>query len=178
MHVLIANRGEIAARIIRSARELGIEATAVHARDDRDGSHLTLADHVIALPGMGAGAYLDQGALLAAAAAAGANAVHPGYGFLSESATFAQACQQAKLTFIGPEPRTLQLLGNKVAARAAAMRPGVPVLDATPSGVTPDDLAAFLDDHPQRCHDQGCRGRRRTRDPAGARRGGPCRRVP
>lgn len=171
MHLLIANRGEIAARIARTARGLNIETTAVHARDDRDGLHLRLADHVITLAGEGPAAYLDQQALLDAAVTTGADTVHPGYGFLSESAMFVQACADAGLTFVGPSPQTLRLLGNKVSARLAATAAGMPVLAATRADASIDEIASLLAEHPRGIMVKavaggGGRGIRAVHDPA------------
>ena len=104
-NILIANRGEIAIRIARAAADLGLGATAVFATDDAQSLHVKFADRAIALGASGARAYLDIEAMIAAARAAGCDAIHPGYGFLSESGAFARACAAAGLTFIGPSPR-------------------------------------------------------------------------
>jgi acetyl/propionyl-CoA carboxylase alpha subunit/acetyl-CoA carboxylase carboxyltransferase component len=135
--LLIANRGEIALRIIRTATELGIRTVAVYAEDDADSPHVHAADEAIGLPGVGSEAYLDQAALLAAAKEAGARLIHPGYGFLSENAEFARACAATGHAFVGPDAGVLELVGNKSSARAAAIAAGLPVLPATegPSGV-------------------------------------------
>ncbi|MEH3047069.1 acetyl-CoA carboxylase family protein [Sphingomonas adhaesiva] len=130
MHrLLIANRGEIAIRIARTAATLGIATVAVHAADEADALHTAIADAVVALPGSGPAAYLDIAAMVAAARAAGCDAVHPGYGFLSESAAFATACAKAGITFIGPAPAALALFGDKAAAKAQARAANVPVLE-------------------------------------------------
>jgi len=142
--LLIANRGEIAIRIARTAAELGIETVAVHSRDDAASLHTRKADAVHALEADGPAAYLDGAALIAAARLTGCDAVHPGYGFLSESAGFAQACIDAGLTFVGPQPRTLALFGDKAAARAHAARCGVPVLAGTDRATTLAEARAFL----------------------------------
>ena len=134
--LLIANRGEIAVRIARTAAGLGIATTAVHSEDDADSLHVRRADAAVTLKGSGPQAYLDVEAIVAAAKAAGCDAIHPGYGFLSESAPFAALCARAGLVFIGPSPETLRLLGDKVAARALAQACGVPLLAASP----PDSL--------------------------------------
>jgi acetyl/propionyl-CoA carboxylase alpha subunit len=110
--LLIANRGEIAIRIARAAGELGLATTAVFSRDDAASLHVKAADRAVALEGVGARAYLDAAALVAAAKAAGCDAVHPGYGFLSESPAFARACAAAGLTFVGPSPEALDLFGD------------------------------------------------------------------
>ncbi|OBH02281.1 MULTISPECIES: carboxyl transferase domain-containing protein [unclassified Mycobacterium] len=142
--LLIANRGEIALRIIRTATELGVRTVAVYAEDDADSPHVHAADEAIPLPGAGPAAYLDHAELLAAAKKSGAELIHPGYGFLSENAEFARACAAAGCTFAGPGAEVLELVGNKASARAAAVAAGVPVLPATegPSGV--GDIKAFL----------------------------------
>lgn len=169
MHLLIANRGEIALRISRTARELGIETTAVHASDDRDGGHVRMADHVVTLPGRGAAAYQDAGALIDAARSTGADSVHPGYGFLSESAEFAEACLTSGLTFVGPAPSTLRALGNKISAREAAAAAGVPVPAATRAGADVDEMADLLSRHSavmvKAVAGGGGRGIRAVRDP-------------
>ncbi len=126
--LLIANRGEIAIRIARAAADLGIASVAVYAADDEASLHVRRADEAVALEGRGVAAYLDIASVVAAATRAGADAVHPGYGFLSENAEFARACSAASLTFIGPAPSALELFGDKVAARRFAERAGVPVL--------------------------------------------------
>jgi acetyl/propionyl-CoA carboxylase alpha subunit len=142
--LLIANRGEIALRIIRTASELGIQTVAVYAEDDADSPHVHAADEAIGLPGSGPDAYLDQPAMLTAAKDSGAGLIHPGYGFLSENAEFARGCTAAGHTFVGPDADTLELVGNKSSARGAAMAAGVPVLAATegPSGI--EDIRAFF----------------------------------
>ena len=118
--LLIANRGEIALRIIRTAADAGIETVAIHPEDDAASLHVLRADRAEVLPGRGARAYLDVDAVVAAAKAAGADAVHPGYGFLSENAGFAEAVEAAGMLFVGPTPRALGLYGDKVAARKLA----------------------------------------------------------
>ncbi|MES3639073.1 biotin carboxylase N-terminal domain-containing protein, partial [Mycobacterium intracellulare] len=129
--LLVANRGEIALRIIRTATELGMRTIAVYADDDAQSPHVHAADEAIVLPGSGPRAYLDQSAMLAVAKSTGADLIHPGYGFLSENAEFADACAAGGVTFVGPDPEVLGLLGNKTAARGAALAAGVPVLPAT-----------------------------------------------
>ena len=145
--LLVANRGEIALRIIRSATELGLTTVAVYAEDDADSPHVHAADEAIALSGAGPEAYLDQAVMLAAAQKCGAQLVHPGYGFLSENAGFARSCAAADCTFVGPAADTLELFGNKSAARRAAVAVGVPVLDATGGPSSVDDVRTFFAAH-------------------------------
>ncbi len=142
--LLIANRGEIAIRIARAAAELEIETVAVHPVDDADSLHTRRADDVRVLEGAGPSAYLDIDQLVAVATATGCDSVHPGYGFLSESAAFARRCQDAGLTFVGPSPEVLATFGDKGAARALAQRLGVPVLAGTTSPTTAEEAAEVL----------------------------------
>ncbi len=134
--VLIANRGEIAIRIARAAAELGIGSVAIFAEDDAASLHGKAADEAVALPGTGPAAYLDIEAVVGAAKRAGCDAVHPGYGFLSESAAFARACQAAGVAFVGPAPEVLEAFGDKARARAMAGKAGAPLL----AGTGPIDL--------------------------------------
>ncbi|WP_343601109.1 carboxyl transferase domain-containing protein [Mycobacterium sp.] len=136
--LLVANRGEIALRIIRTATELGLATAAVYAEDDADSPHVHAADEAFGLPGAGPAAYLDRDGILAAAQKCGAGLIHPGYGFLSENAQFARACSAAGHTFVGPDAEVLELFGDKSAARRAALAAGVPVLPATDG---PSDVA-------------------------------------
>ena len=142
--LLIANRGEIAARIIRSAHALGIATVAVYSDPDADAPYVTLADAAVRLPGAApADTYLRGDLVIAAAATAGADAVHPGYGFLSENAGFARACADAGLIFVGPAPDTIEAMGDKIAAKATMAEAGVPVLpSATVTDTTDLDAAA------------------------------------
>ena len=132
--LLIANRGEIAIRVMRAATELGIRTIAIHSREDRFSLHRTKADESY-LVGEGKGpidAYLDIADIVRIAVEARADAIHPGYGFLSESPEFAEACAAAGIIFVGPLPDTMRRLGNKVEARNLAASAGVPVMPATP----------------------------------------------
>jgi pyruvate carboxylase len=138
--LLIANRGEIAIRVMRAANELGIATIAIYSQEDRFSLHRTKADEAY-LVGEGKGAlqaYLDVDEVVATAVQARAEAIHPGYGFLSESPELAEACARAGVVFIGPQPATMRTLGNKVAARNLAVAAGVPVMPATPA--LPGDL--------------------------------------
>lgn len=145
--VLIANRGEIAVRIARAVRDEGLVAVMCHTADDAASPHLDAGDEAVALPGEGPAGYLDIAAVVTAAVDAGCDAIHPGYGFLSENATFARTVRQAGLTFVGPGPDQLERFGDKVAARDAAAGAGVPVLASTAAGVSSDDARAFLAEH-------------------------------
>ena len=142
--VLIANRGEIAVRLVRALRDLGLASVAVHARDDTAALHVQLADTAVALDATGPSAYLDVAALVAVAQAQGCDAVHPGYGFLSERADFAQACADAGLVFIGPTPEQLALFGDKAHARALAVQCDVPVMPGSAGAVTLAQAQAFF----------------------------------
>lgn len=147
--ILIANRGEIAVRIIRAAAEAGIASVAVYSDEDIDALHVRLADEAYALNGVTpAESYLDTAKLLAAAAHAGADAIHPGYGFLSERADFAAAVIAAGLKWIGPDPETIEMLGDKAKARALAAEVGAPLVPGTPGAVhSADEAIAFADKH-------------------------------
>src|SRR5687768_2661068 len=120
--VLIANRGEIAVRIIRTLRRLGVRSVAVHAGDDGGGRHVQEADEAMPVPG-----YLDAAAVIEAALATGAQAIHPGYGFLAENAAFARACAAAGVVFVGPPPEAVETMGDKILAKRTVAAAGVPV---------------------------------------------------
>ncbi len=135
MKVLVANRGEIACRIFRTLKEMGIPSVAVYTDTDRDAMHVTLADEAVALGP--SDRYLSAEALIAAARKSGATAVHPGYGFLSQSAPFVRSCEAAALTFIGPSGESMEALGDKRSSRSAAERLGIPVI---PGAHVVDDL--------------------------------------
>ncbi|MFI8518420.1 acetyl/propionyl/methylcrotonyl-CoA carboxylase subunit alpha [Streptomyces sp. NPDC085481] len=147
--VLIANRGEIAVRVARACRDAGIGSVAVYADPDRDALHVRAADEAFALGGdTPATSYLDMGKVLQAAKDSGADAIHPGYGFLSENAEFAQAVLDAGLIWIGPPPQAIRDLGDKVAARHIAQRAGAPLVAGTPDPVSgADEVVAFAKEH-------------------------------
>ncbi|GAB2864116.1 hypothetical protein GCM10022221_75250 [Actinocorallia aurea] len=136
--VLIANRGEIAVRILRTLRRLGVRGIAVHAPDDAAAPHVALADAAVEIP-----SYLDGAAVVAAALATGAEAIHPGYGFLSENAEFARACAEAGLVFVGPPPSAIDAMGDKIAAKETVAAAGVPVVPGRSGrGLDEEELAA------------------------------------
>lgn len=139
--VFVANRGEVALRVVRALRDLGVASVAVHAADDVPAA---MADEVVALPASGPAAYLDVEGLVAIAKRMGCDAVHPGYGLLSERADFAHACAAAGLSFIGASPEQLALFGDKARARALAEECGVPVLAGSAGAVTLGEASAFL----------------------------------
>lgn len=147
--ILIANRGEIAVRVLRAARDEGLQTVAVYADPDRDSLHVKLADEAYALGGSTAAqSYLVMDKLIEVAIRSGADAVHPGYGFLSENAQFAQKCIDAGLTWIGPSPQSITQLGDKVAARHIAQKVGAPLVPGTKDPVkSADEVVAFADEH-------------------------------
>ncbi len=145
--LLIANRGEIAIRIARAAQDLGIETVAVFADDDAASLHVRCADHSVALAGKGVAAYLDMAGLVAAAVDNGCDAVHPGYGFLSENPAFAAAVTEAGLVFVGPGEAPLRRFGDKAAARELAASLDIPVLAGSAGTVTLAEAQAFFDAH-------------------------------
>src|SRR3954462_11164828 len=131
--ILIANRGEIALRVIRACKELGIATVAVHSTADANGLHVRFADEAVCIgPPPSKESYLNVPAILSAAEITRADAIHPGYGFLSENAEFAEVCENCKIRFIGPGPEMARLRGKKVRAGGAALKAGLPLLPGSP----------------------------------------------
>ncbi|MCU0649982.1 MAG: acetyl-CoA carboxylase biotin carboxylase subunit [Gemmatimonadaceae bacterium] len=143
--VLIANRGEIALRVIRACKELGIQTVAVYSEADRESLHVRFADDDVCIgPPPGRESYLKVPSIIAAAEITGADAIHPGYGFLAENAEFAEVCVQSGITFIGPTPAQIRVMGDKAAARKAMADVGVPIVPGTPGPVEdPDEALEF-----------------------------------
>jgi acetyl/propionyl-CoA carboxylase alpha subunit/acetyl-CoA carboxylase carboxyltransferase component len=142
--LLIANRGEIAIRIARAAADAGLVSVAVYSADDALSLHVRAADEAREIPGRGARAYLDIEGVIAAAKAAGCDALHPGYGFLSENADLARRCAEERIVFVGPNPSALQLFGDKVEAKALAKRCGVPIIEGTVGPTTLEEAKMFF----------------------------------
>src|SRR5215212_5042253 len=141
--ILIANRGEIAMRIIIACRELGIKTVAVYSEADENSLHVRFADEDVCIgPARSAESYISVPAILSAAEITGADAIHPGYGFLSESAYLAEVCEACHIKFIGPAPNVIRLLGDKARARRAMRKAGVPILPGSDGPVQGDEQAA------------------------------------
>ncbi len=142
--ILIANRGEIALRIQRACRELGVKTVVVHSEADRDAKYVRLADESVCIgPASSRDSYLNMPALISAAEVTDAEAIHPGYGFLSENADFAERVEKSGFVFIGPRPETIRLMGDKVSAKRAMIEAGVPVVPGS-AGALPDDAETVL----------------------------------
>ena len=143
--ILIANRGEIALRVLRACKELGVATVAVHSTADADAMHVRLADESVCIgPPPSKDSYLNIPALLAACEITGADAVHPGYGFLSENARFAEILADHNLHFIGPKAEHIRLMGDKIEAKKTAKRLGIPVVPGSDGAVGPDDDAMAI----------------------------------
>src|ERR1700749_2583436 len=141
--ILIANRGEIALRVLRACKELGVSTVAVHSTADADAMHVRLADESVCIgPPPAKDSYLNIPALLAACEITGADAVHPGYGFLAENARFAEILAEHNVHFIGPRPEHIRLMGDKIEAKRAAVRLGIPIVPGSNGGVSTDEEAA------------------------------------
>ncbi|NMA69236.1 MAG: acetyl-CoA carboxylase biotin carboxylase subunit, partial [Desulfitobacterium sp.] len=145
--ILIANRGEIALRIIRACREMEIETVAVFSEADRDALHVREADQAVCIgPHQSAKSYLNIPNIISAAELTGVDAIHPGYGFLAENARFAEICESCGITFIGPSPRAIEMMGDKATARKTMIEAGVPVVPGSKEVITDVDSAADLAD--------------------------------
>src|SRR5262249_25193219 len=144
--VLVANRGEIAVRVIRALHELGIEAVAIYSTADRDSLHVRLADRAVAVgPPQAAQSYLNIPSVIAAAATTGCDAIHPGYGFLSENPAFVAACEDNDLVFVGPSAEVMARMGDKVQAKAEMTRATVPVVPGSVGAVPVDGAHALAE---------------------------------
>src|SRR5512132_3044041 len=140
--ILIANRGEIALRVICACRELGIKTVAVYSEADENSLHVRFADEDVCIgPARSADSYLSVPAVLSAAEITGADAIHPGYGFLSESAYLAEVCEACHIKFIGPDPRVIRLMGDKARARRVMRKAGVPVLPGSEGIIESEEKA-------------------------------------
>src|SRR5271166_5545461 len=143
--ILVANRGEIALRVIRACKEMGIEVVAVYSEADRDAPYLRLADDTVCIgPGPGAQSYLNVARLIAAAEIKEAQAIHPGYGFLSENDLFAEVCRDSEIEFIGPPQEAMRRLGNKDQARKLAVQADVPVVPGSDGLILRDEEAEVI----------------------------------
>lgn len=138
--ILIANRGEIACRVIRAARELGVKTVAIHSEVDRDCLHVKMADESVCIgPGPVTESYLNIPSIISAAEITGADAIHPGYGFLAENTYFADVCESCGIHFIGPKKESIEKMGDKIAARRLMQKAGVPVVPGTEGAISPED---------------------------------------
>src|SRR5271154_4044671 len=147
--LLIANRGEIAIRIARTAADMNVATLAIYSQDDAGSLHAKAADAAAALVGTGPAAYLDGPQILRLALEAGCDALHPGYGFLSENSAFARLCNNAGVVFVGPSPEALTLFGDKVQARALAKRIGAPLLPGSIGAATLQEAERFFKSLPK-----------------------------
>jgi acetyl-CoA carboxylase, biotin carboxylase subunit len=144
--ILIANRGEIACRIIWTCKEMGIKTVAVHSEADREALHVRFADEAVCIgPPPSAQSYLNIPAIISAAEITNADAIHPGYGFLAESETFAKVCEDCNIKFIGPSPNVIRIMGDKVEARRTMINSGVPILPGSPDPIeNPEEAIALV----------------------------------
>ncbi|MCA3557041.1 MAG: acetyl-CoA carboxylase biotin carboxylase subunit, partial [Rhodobacter sp.] len=143
--ILIANRGEIALRVIRACREMGITSVAVHSTADADAMHVRMADESVCIgPAPSAESYLNKAAIISACEITGADAVHPGYGFLSENAAFAQALEDHDIVFIGPSAEHIRIMGDKITAKETAKALGIPVVPGSDGGVADFESASAI----------------------------------
>ncbi|MBP6468591.1 MAG: acetyl-CoA carboxylase biotin carboxylase subunit, partial [Fusobacteriaceae bacterium] len=143
--ILIANRGEIAVRIIRTAKEMGIKTVAVYSEADKESLHVKIADEAICVgPAFSVDSYLKISNIIAAAEVTGADAIHPGYGFLAENSEFAKICAEHNITFIGPKPEAIVSMGDKATARATAIANNVPITRGTDGIVTDIEACAIF----------------------------------
>src|SRR3989338_4845381 len=134
--ILIANRGEIALRVIRACREMNIRTVAVYSQADKDSLHVRFADEAVCIgPASSKESYLNIPVIISAAEITDVEAIHPGYGFLAENAHFAEICESCKITFIGPTPENMKLMGDKMAARITMQKAGVPIVPGTSEAV-------------------------------------------
>ena len=145
--VLIANRGEVALRIHRACREMGIKTVAVHSEADANAMHVRLADEAVCIgPARSADSYLNKSAIISAAIITGADAIHPGFGFLSENADFAEMVEEHGITFIGPKPEQIRMMGDKLKAREAAISSGLPVIPGSPALASVDEAKKWANE--------------------------------
>ena len=172
--VLIANRGEIAVRIIRACREMGIGTVAVYSEADREALHTQLADEAVCIgPAPSSESYLNMQNIISATLISGADAIHPGFGFLSENSRFAELCEQCNITFIGPDSKVIQSLGNKSEARNTMIRAGVPVIPGSTEPILDAQTGArAADEIGYPVIVKAALGRRRKRHARGADAGG------
>ena len=145
--VLVANRGEIAVRVIRALHELNVEAVAVYSTADRDAAHVRMADHAVCIgPPQAADSYLRIPSVIAAAETTGCEAVHPGYGFLAENPSFVEACVDNDLVFVGPPADVMAMMGDKISAKQAMRRADVPIVPGTEGATTLDEARAAAEE--------------------------------